>query len=339
MATYNNIKKLKIGDNTYNLYDSGGTVTGMTTTAGAHTAGAQTVNGGIITTNIPTKTSHLTNDSGFITTDSDKKLEIGTVANNTTNTPYYPILASNLTTAATRYYDPTGIHYNNVNGSTSVVGKADLVLGNDIASGRDNNKMGTISLYSSTSNYGYFTTADLTEKRTYTFPNKTGTVALTSDIVDEKVTNTAVTANSTYYLTGSSSSTTVTGTLDKHASISATVTADSSTSGSASIIIGNSTASGTANAKEGYIRLYGNTAYRHDIRAYPSFPSANRTIYLPRYTSTMYLTCVSTTSAVGGATTKPVYVDNTGRIQAVTSIPYTLLTGTPAVTEVEIVRW
>ena len=44
-----------------------GTVTGMTTTAGAHTAGSQTVNNGIITTNIPTKTSHLTNDSGFLT--------------------------------------------------------------------------------------------------------------------------------------------------------------------------------------------------------------------------------------------------------------------------------
>lgn len=69
MATYNNIKKLKIGDNIYNLYDSGGTVTGMTTTAGAHTAGSQTVSGGIITTKIPTKTSHLTNDSGFITID------------------------------------------------------------------------------------------------------------------------------------------------------------------------------------------------------------------------------------------------------------------------------
>lgn len=226
MATYNDIKKLKIGDNVYNLYDSGGTVTGMTTTAGTHTAGAQTVTNGIITTNIPTKTSHLTNDSGFITTDSDKN-----------------------------------------------------------------------------------------------------------------VTSTALTASSTYYLTGSSTSTTTTGGLSKHASIRAYVTADNTTSGSAYITIGNTSPSGSVGAKQGYIRLYGTTAYYHQIQGYTGYPAANRTVYLPRYAGDMYLTCVNTTGQIGGATTAPVYVDSTGVIKNVTSIPYTLLSGTPAVTEVEIVRW
>lgn len=188
-------------------------------------------------------------------------------------------------------------------------------------------------------------TAITSQKGDVSFNIPTNTSHLTNDSgfittdSDENVKSTAVTTASTYYLTGSSSSTTVTGGLNKHASISAYVTADSSTSGSASIIIGNSTPSGTAGAKDGYLRLYGSTAYRHDIKAYGGYPAANRTIYLPRYTSTMYLTCVSTTSAVGGATTAPVYVDNTGRINAVTSIPYTLLSGAPTVSEVEIVRW
>lgn len=68
MATYNNIKKIKIGDNIFNLYDSGnsgGTITSVKTTAGTHTT--INVTSGAANFNVPTKTSHLTNDSGFLT--------------------------------------------------------------------------------------------------------------------------------------------------------------------------------------------------------------------------------------------------------------------------------
>ena len=43
----------------------------------------------------------------------------------------------------------------------------------------------------------------------------------------------------------------------------------------------------------------------------------------------MYLTCVPGVVAVGGATTAPVYVDSTGTIKSVTSIPYSLLSDAP----------
>lgn len=132
---------------------------------------------------------------------------------------------------------------------------------------------------------------------------------------DVNVTNTAVTATSTYYLTGGSSSATATGTLNKHASISAYVDADTSTTGLSRINLGNGTATGTAGAKQGVLRLYGNTAYYCDIRAESSTPTANRTIYLPSYGGTMYLPCMSTSSAVGSAN-NPVYVEATGRIVA-----------------------
>ena len=72
MATYNGIKKIKIGNNIFNLYDSGnsgGTITSIKTTAGAHTA--INVTSGAVSFKVPTKTSHLTNDSGFITTDTN----------------------------------------------------------------------------------------------------------------------------------------------------------------------------------------------------------------------------------------------------------------------------
>ena len=68
MATYNGIKKIKIGDNIFNLYDSGnsgGTITRVKTTAGAHAT--IDVSSGTASFNVPTHTSHLTNNSGFLT--------------------------------------------------------------------------------------------------------------------------------------------------------------------------------------------------------------------------------------------------------------------------------
>lgn len=68
-----NISKIKTPDGTtYNVKDSvsgyttnTGTITSVKTTAGAHTA--INVSSGAANFNVPTKTSHLTNDSGFLT--------------------------------------------------------------------------------------------------------------------------------------------------------------------------------------------------------------------------------------------------------------------------------
>lgn len=146
-----------------------GTVTGMTTTAGSHTAGAQTVTSGIITTNIPTKTSHLTNDSGFITTDSDEKLKTTSLSTGTTS---YLLSGPAKTTAANKYYVPDITVYRNNSGPTyltvgSVSGAYDgwLGLANTGAS-----KGLTIIKPGATGNI------------TLTLPNATGTIALTANI-------------------------------------------------------------------------------------------------------------------------------------------------------------
>lgn len=192
MATYNNIKKLKIGDNVYNLYDSGGTVTGMTTTAGAHTAGSQTVSGGIITTNIPTKTSHLTNDSGYITSDSDEKVKVTQYSQSTT---YYPILATGIGTA-TRQIATNGISFGESGGGVTL----DL--------GLDSNHWGILSLGGESQYKTTISGIDITANRSLTLPDKSGTIALTSDI--PSVTDTKNTAGSTdtsskIYLIGATS--------------------------------------------------------------------------------------------------------------------------------------
>ena len=142
----------------------------------------------------------------------------------------------------------------------------------------------------------------------------TATSHLTNDsgfitsFTDVNVTNTAVTAATTYYLTGSTSSSTATGGLSKHAAIKAYVTANSGTGGSARVDLGNTTATTSAGGKEGIIRLYGTSAtYYVDIKA--GAPSANRTITLPNKTGTVALTDdIPTTPTItlnGTSTTTP----------------------------------
>ena len=112
----------------------------------------------------------------------------------------------------------------------------------------------------------------------------------TLTVSDTNVTNTAVTAASTYYLTGSSSSSTTTGTLNKHAAIKAYVTANSGTGGSARIDLGNTTATTSSGGKEGILRLYGTGAtYYTDLKA-GAVASSNKTITFPDATGTVALT-------------------------------------------------
>lgn len=106
---------------------------------------------------------------------------------------------------------------------------------------------------------------------------------------DTKVTNTTVTAATTYYLTGSTNSSTVTGELSKHGSLTAYTTADSSTGGYTELRLGNTTSTTSAGGKVGQIRLYGTGAtYYTTIKA--GQPSSNNTLTLPTFTGTVALT-------------------------------------------------
>ena len=113
-------------------------------------------------------------------TNTDTKLQIGAVTSGTT---YYPIVGANSTTAATRQYDSTGISYTGTNGTAGGTnGNAVLALGNSTASSSSNWKKGTVRLYGTTAYYTDLVSGSPSANRTITFPNATGTVALTSDI-------------------------------------------------------------------------------------------------------------------------------------------------------------
>lgn len=226
MATYNDIKKIKIGDNVFVI----------------HVPTASEVGALPSSTTIPTKTSQLTNDSGFITTDtnttyalsgalsshkftstltaggsgsgtstsaltlaagsnvtltdntSTKTITIAatdtkvTTAALTSGTTYYPILATG-TGTATRQIDSTlqSFTYKATAGTTSTNGTSTLELGNSIASGTANNQQGGLVLYSTTRFPTAIKAGTLTSGRTLTLPDKTGTVALIDDIVKVQI--------------------------------------------------------------------------------------------------------------------------------------------------------
>ena len=114
MATYNDIKKIKIGSDVFNLYDSGnsgGTITSVKTTAGAHT----TVNttSGAASFNVPTKTSHLTNDSGFITGYTETDPTVPSWAKASTKPSY----AASEISGLLDFFYPVGSYYETSNTS------------------------------------------------------------------------------------------------------------------------------------------------------------------------------------------------------------------------------
>lgn len=127
------------------------------------------------TTAIPTKTSDLTNDSGFITTDEKVKYTDSNKLNSTR-----PLLFG-------KNMVPTG------GSQTETVYASNRLMWNDSAQAlyihnSSSNKYAIINynqifLANDTTDYsGVLSTAALTASRNYTFPDKTGTVALTSDI-------------------------------------------------------------------------------------------------------------------------------------------------------------
>lgn len=76
------------------------------------------------------------------------------------------------------------------------------------------------------------------------------------------------------------------------------------------LVLGNSTASGTAGNKYGGVRLYGTAANYINLRTNLT-GTTNRTLYLRDHGATAYLVSTSTTSAVG-STIVPVYINSSG---------------------------
>ena len=277
---------------------------------------------------VPTNVSAFTNDAGYIT---DSDIPEGASA-------YIGTPSAVSTTAST--------------GTSNAFARGDHV--HDITSSTITSALG-YTPYNSTNPNGYITASHTS---TYSLPlaasgtrggvqigySESGTnyaVKLSSEKMyvtvpwtDTKVTTAALTSGTTYYPILATGTGTATRQIDSTlGGLKYISTAGSASAvGTAILHLGNSTASGSSNNEQGVLRVYTvNTRYV-DVKTESTFtPTGSRNRYLPSYDADMYLTGTNTTDAVGGATTAPVYVDNTGCIQAVTSIPYSLLTGTPTI--------
>ena len=112
-----------------------------------------------------------------------------TATNPTTSTTYgitfHASPNSDNTNKALRTSD--GVRYAALEGTSSNNGYGILIVGNNVASGTAGNKYGRVRIYSKSTYYGEFTLASsITANRTYTFPDKTGTVAMTSDLPTDR---------------------------------------------------------------------------------------------------------------------------------------------------------
>ena len=173
----NDTKKIEIINDKINFYDAGGdnyvTLKGHNGDYLENFIVSLPLHGGTLalTSDIPTKTSDLTNDSGFITSYTDEKVKATSQALN--NSDYYLVFGSDSGTAETKKYSSNlRLRLDSTNnatilnlGNSSVAGKLVLFGGNG-ASDK------TITLKTST----------VTAARTITLPNKTGTIALTDDL-------------------------------------------------------------------------------------------------------------------------------------------------------------
>lgn len=190
MATYNDIKKIKIGDNTFVFHVP--TASEVGALPSSTTIPAITLNGsGSTSPSFYAPTTAGTsgyvlksNGSGAPTwtsaTLTDTKVTVGALAS---GTHYYPILATS-TGTATRQIDSTnsGLGYTSNKGTTSAQGTAVLTLGNEVAAGTANNQQGVLILFGSGEYCNYLMGNATGSHKIITLPDATGTLALTSQI-------------------------------------------------------------------------------------------------------------------------------------------------------------
>lgn len=135
---------------------------------------------------VPTKTSDITNDSGFVTT--DEKVKQTPLPFNTGSSIQWYRLALGRTRdnneETNAIYKTSDLVFSDSNeGETSTTpGKASLRIGNTVNSGNAGNQYGEIQLAGKNNRVVALTTDDLTATHYQTLQNKDGTIALTSDI-------------------------------------------------------------------------------------------------------------------------------------------------------------
>ena len=113
----------------------------------------------------------------------DNTLPTGT-SETTYNIPYF---ASSSSAGSKKLIHNQSFRYKMIAGTTTTEGLSTLYLGNSTAVGSDGNQTGRLTMYDKNGKYGNLQTAELTANRLWNLPDKSGTIALTDDLTDNKV--------------------------------------------------------------------------------------------------------------------------------------------------------
>lgn len=148
------------------------------------------------------------NQTGNWSIPSDEKLITNLVADSTTATTYYPTVGTNTTDATIKYYD-TSFRYIERIGTESVDGYSIIRLGNNITKNTEGSKRGILRLYGQQNRYTDLkTNVTSIENTEIILPDKSGTIALTDDLVGISQTNTTTDNSYRVLLSNSANNTT-----------------------------------------------------------------------------------------------------------------------------------
>ena len=256
---------------------------------------ANTVNGYTVEKNVPSNavfTDEKVTQTGLTSpTDTAYRVILSNSNNNTTETAG---VKKSDNFAMNPYTDEsivsgkkaTRVVIQNTTASTNDYAEARLELGNSktTASTDGKDSYGVLRIFDQTQyKTDIYHSTTLTGNRNLYLPNKTGTVAVTDDIVDENVAvvTTDPTSGTWYYPTWYDSVGGTTGKVNANNGLRYyTLQGTTSAEGRALLQIGNSTSSGTAGNKYGELRIYSKkNAYANLV--YYANATANKTITFP----------------------------------------------------------
>ena len=237
------------------------------------------------------RTFILPDKSGTVTSDITDEKVTGQVQNPTSDKSYFVSFIES--SGNQKPYINNGIRYSTKEGTASAMGYGELTLGNSTGTGTAENKRGSIAFYSEKSGYvRLLASPNSTTGRAITFPDKAGTVALTSDITDTAVTITATTpstATAYYPVWHTATSGTSVGLKANDGFSYISLQGTTSAAGYGQLLAGNNVSTGTAGNKYGVITIYSEKNGYVSLRATAS-STTNRTLTLPDNTGTVALT-------------------------------------------------
>ena len=201
-------------------------------------------------------------------------------------------------------------------GTTSTTGAAELYIGNNKADKTAGNAKGYLYIYGSGTAYSRFSSA-ATSNRNITIPDVAGNMVISNTATTNPTTAT------TYYVPFFTTNYAKIGMNDGIRFTTIEGTADAL--GTAMLVLGNSTAGGTAKNKYGSIKFYSRSAEAFTLTTNPievneSTDITDYTVYLPVADSAVSELIYHPNNTSVGSSSRPVYISTSGKATPVTTM-------------------